>query len=339
MKLCVALAAPLAALLVACASARGESQLPTWDRPGLGGAVRPEMGSPQPGEAAPPLALPDLAGNTVSLASMRGSWVLLHFTATWCPFCDSELAHLGTVARALAARSVKTMVVDLEEDAGVWSAYAAKHVDPAIIALYDATGASAARFAPPGAQPSFDDRAQAVLDATLIVDPAGAIRLFLLPDSAHFDPTFRAVRAELETLVPTPTVAVSASPCAAKPGGHTEAHVLLIVAAGFHLMSNRPSEPTYIPTRVTLEANAGALTGETQYPPPTLFRIGDRSISTFAGTIDLRIPIDVAEDAPVGSRRIRGVLRYQACTASRCLFPTSQPFEVELVVAPLTPGA
>ena len=334
-----ALAAPLAALLVACASARGESRLAIWDRPGLGGAVRPEMGSPRPGEAAPGLALPDLAGSTVSLASMRGSWVLLHFTATWCPFCDSELAHLGKVAQAFAARSVKTVVVDLEEDAGVWRAYAAKHVDPAIIALYDVTGASAARFAPPGAQPSFDDRAQAVLDATLIVDPAGAIRLFLLPDSAHFDPTFRAVSAELETLVPPPTVSLSAAPCAAKPGGHTEAHVQLTVAAGFHVMSNRPSEPTYIPTRITLESNAGTLAGETQYPPPTLFRIADRSISTFAGTIDVRIPIDVAKDAAAGSRRIRGLLRYQACTASRCLFPASQPFEVELVVASPSPGA
>jgi peroxiredoxin len=334
-----ALAAPLAALLVACASARGESRPPTWERPGLGGAVRPEMGSPQPGEAAPGFELPDLAGKTVSLASMRGSWVLLHFTATWCPFCDSELAHLGTVAQAFAASSVKTVVVDLEEDAGVWSAYAAKHVDPAVIALYDATGASAARFAPPRAQPSFEDRAQAVLDATLIVDPAGAIRLFLLPDSAHFDPTFRAVRAELETLVPAPTVSVRVAPCAAKPGGHTEARVQLIVAAGFHVMSNRPSEPTYVPTRVILEANAGAFAGETQYPPATFFRIGDRSISTFAGTLDLRIPIDVAKDAPAGSRRIRGLLRYQACTVSRCLFPTSQPLEVELVVASPTPGA
>ena len=32
------------------------ADVPVWQREGLGGAVRPEMGSPQPGEAAPDFA-------------------------------------------------------------------------------------------------------------------------------------------------------------------------------------------------------------------------------------------------------------------------------------------
>src|SRR5260370_29244415 len=185
---------------------------PTWQRPGLGGAVRPEMGSPQPGEQAPDFALPDLDGRLVSFASTRGSWVVLHFTATWCPFCDSEVDHLNALAAAFAARSVKTVIVDVEEEGATWRPYASQHVSPPLIALHDTTGAVASRFAPPRAQPSFDDRAQAVLDPTLIIDPHGTIRLFLLPDSAHFDPTFRAVRAELERLVPQAVLALRAAP-------------------------------------------------------------------------------------------------------------------------------
>jgi peroxiredoxin len=297
------------------------------------------MGSPQPGEAAPALELADLQGKPVSLASMRGSWVVLHFTATWCPFCDREVEHLGALAETFTPRAVKTVLVDVEEDPATWSAYAAKHVAPAIVALRDATGASVARFAPPGAQPSFEDRAQAVLDATLIVDPAGTIRLFLLPDSAHFDPTFRAVRAELEHLVPQPVVAVSIAPCTAKPGGRAEIVVSLTMARGFHVMSNHPNEPTYIPTRVTFENVRGAALGEPQYPPPASFPLGDRSISTFEGTIDVRIPVEVASDAAPGPRRVRGSLRYQACTLSRCLFPASQPFVAELLIAASRPGS
>jgi peroxiredoxin len=329
----------LASLLTACASAQAQPELPIWDRPGLGGAVRPEMGSPRPGEPAPALELPDLQGKTVSLASMRGSWVVLHFTATWCPFCDSEVEHLGALAAAFGPRSVKTVIVDVEEDATTWSGYAAKHVAPTVTALRDPTGSAVGRFAPPGAQPSFEDRAQAVLDATLIVDPEGAIRLFLLPDSAHFDPTFRAVRAELESLVPRPVVSVSASPCTVRPGGHTEIVVTLTVARGFHLMSNRPSEPTYVPTRITFEDVSGAILGETHYPPPAAFPVGDRSISTFDGTVDVRTPLEVTKDAALGSKRIRGSVRYQACTPSRCLFPAMQPFDVELTIAPAGPGA
>ena len=240
----VALAA-VAMLVEACGGA-AVTVPPTWERPGLGGAVRPEMGSPQPGEAAPELALPDLDGRVVSLSSLRGRWLVVHFTATWCPFCDREVEYLGALADALAPRGVKTVIVDVEENADVWHEYASKHVAPSVLALHDASGAGAAPFAPPRAQPSFDDRAQAVLDATLVVDPAGVIRLFLLPDSAHFNPTFRAVRAELERLVPQPVVGVGAAPLTVAAGDHAELDVRLDIAPGYHVMSDRPSEPTYV---------------------------------------------------------------------------------------------
>ncbi len=327
---CLALAV-LACLLAACGGAALAAP-PTWERPGLGGAVRPAMGSPQPGETAPELALPDLDGRTVSLASMRGSWVVLHFTATWCPFCDSEIEHLGALAAAEAPRGVKTVVVDVEEDAGVWREYAGKHVAPPVVALLDASGAGVARFAPPRAQPSFDDRAQAVLDATLVVDPAGAIRLFLLPDSAHFDPTFAAVRAEVERLVPPPVVAVEAAVPAMSARDHAELAVRLDVAPGYHVMSDRPSAPTYVATRVAVDGAPGIGIGQAVYPAPGFFALADRTIATFAGAVDVKFPLEVAPDARPGTRRLRGTVRYQACTATRCLFPVSREFEVTLAV-------
>ena len=254
-------AVALAALLSACAAAPDRPVIapgdptgtPTWDRPGLGGAVRPEMGSPQPGESAPDFSLPNLEGREVSLSSMRGSWVFLHFTATWCPFCDSEVSHIGALSDEFQSRGVRTVIVDVEENAATWHSYAAKHVAASMIALHDASGAGAARFAPPHAQPSFDDRAQAALDGTLI-DPQGKIRLFLLPDSAHLRWTFRAVRGELERLIPQPVLAVDAPAASVSAAvGTAEFLVTLRVAPGYHVMSDRPSEPNYIPTRVALD--------------------------------------------------------------------------------------
>jgi peroxiredoxin len=186
--------------LLACDGASRPAADP-WNRPGLGGAVRPEMGAPQPGMAAPEFTLPTRGGAATTLSSLRGSWVVLHFTASWCPYCDSEVAELGTIARAYAPRNVRVALVDVKEPAAVWDAYAAAHVAPQVIAIHDADGAAATAYAPPHAQPSFSDRSAVVLDATLIVDPAGTIRLFLLPDTAHFDPTFRGVRAELDRLL------------------------------------------------------------------------------------------------------------------------------------------
>ena len=314
--------------------ATSASAPPTWERPGLGGAVRPEMGSPQPGERAPDLALPNLEGRLVSLGQLRGSWVLLHFTATWCPFCDSEIEHLGELAVAFAPRGIKTVIVDVEESAPAWGAYAKAHVVPEVVALHDASGKAAARFAPPRAQPSFEDRAQAVLDATLLIDPEGAIRLFLLPDSAHFDPTFRAVRGELDRLVPTPVVTVDAGPQEGSLGARTDLVVNVQVAPGFHIMADRPSAPNYIPTRVTIETTPGIEVGDPLYPAASSFALGDRRIAVFEGTLTVRVPAHIAQEAAAGLRRLRGVVRYQACTGSRCLFPTEKSFELPLTLAP-----
>jgi peroxiredoxin len=155
------------------------------------------MGAPQPGDAAPEIDLPTTAGTPFQGASLRGTWVLLHFTASWCPYCDAEVAHLGQIAQRYAGRA-KVVLVAIEEDDERWAAYAKEHVPPSVIALKDRSGDVARRFAPPGAQPSFQDRAQVLLDSTILLDPKGTIRLFLLPDSKHFDPTFTVVRGELD---------------------------------------------------------------------------------------------------------------------------------------------
>jgi peroxiredoxin len=190
--------AALLTLCTGCASAAAE--IPVWQRPGLGGAVRPEMGAPQPGSIAPDFSLPADGGGALRLSALRGEWVVLHFTASWCPYCDSEIEHLGQIANGFAARHVRVVLLDVEEQQDVWSSYAKSHVAPSVLSGRDAAGRVAATFAPAHAQPAFDDRAQAVLDATLIIDPSGKIRLFLLPDTAHFDPTFGALRAELSHL-------------------------------------------------------------------------------------------------------------------------------------------
>jgi peroxiredoxin len=291
------------------------------------------MGAPQPGDPAPDATFADASGAAVTLSSMRGSWVLLHFTATWCPFCDAEIAHLGDVARAYAPRGVRTVVVDVEETPATWQAYATKHVAPDVLALSDATGSAAARFAPPHAQPSFEDRAQAVLDATLILDPQGTIRLFLLPDSAHFDPTFGGVRRELDRLVPEPVVAVSAAST-----GPAEVAVTLRIASGYHIMSDRPSEPTYIPTTIALAGGADVRFAEPRYPPASSTRLVDRDIATFEGTVVVVVPRETRAGASPDTA-IRGTVRYQACTGTRCLFPTTRAFEVRAGRPVTTPAS
>jgi peroxiredoxin Q/BCP len=311
----------------------GSSATQTWERPGLAGAVRPEMGKPQPGDRAPDFQLPIAGGGSLRLASLRGVWVVLHFTATWCPLCDAEVEHLGRLADAYAARGVRVLLVDLKEDLAHYATYAEQRVPASVIPLYDASGETADRYAPPGAQPSFSDRTQVMFDTTLVVDPDGVIRLFLLPDSAHFDPTFRGVRSELDRLVGTvePPLSVSVTPPAAlQPGVEATLVVHVAIRPEYHVMSARPSLPNYIATRVRVEPVDAFDIGAPGYPQPVDFDLGERRIATYQGNIEVSIPLRAAANAPAGDRMLRGSIRYQACTRGRCFAPAALPFHARL---------
>ena len=294
----------------------------------MGGAVRPAMGSPQPGEASPDFELPRTGGGSLRLSSLHGSWVVVHFTATWCPYCDAEIAHLGELADGYAGRGVKVVVVDLEEDAARWASYARERLAPSVLAVSDPTGDAARRFAPPHAQPSFTDRAQVLFDATLVIDPKGTLRVFLLPDSAHFDPKFTAVRAELDAVVGTrPDQAVGLMPRIAW-SSTTEGTLTLRlgIAPGYHVMSNQPVDGYSIPTDVRVEAARGVVVQAPRYPEPRPFTVGDKTLSTFEGAADVSLPFL----AQGGGGAVDLRVRYQACTASLCLAPRTETVTVSI---------
>jgi peroxiredoxin len=324
-------------LLTACASTA--PALATWQRPGFGGAVRPEMGAPQPGDSAPDFALPSDQGGELRLSSLRGHWVVVHFTASWCPYCDSEIDHLGSLADFFAAQNVKVVLVDVEQTAAVWGPYAKAHVAPRVLSARDESGTSVARFAPPHAQPAFTDRAQAVLDATLLVDPNGKIRLFLLPDTAHFDPTFGAVKAELAQLTGTPVESPSAllSPeqsvqVSLEPLGCGVA-VSLRVAPGYHIMSDRPSDPNLIATNVHVESPDVQL-GSAIYPVAQPYAALGKTLSTFHGESVVNVPCVPGSSAATASASVRATVRYQACTDTSCLFPITRRFSERVAFTP-----
>lgn len=53
--------------------------------------------APEIDAQAPPFSLPTLTGDTLTLANLRGSWVILNFWATWCVPCRVEMPMLQTL--------------------------------------------------------------------------------------------------------------------------------------------------------------------------------------------------------------------------------------------------
>jgi hypothetical protein len=208
-------------------------------------------------------------------------------------------------------------------------------------------------------QPSFTERAEAMLDATLVIDAEGRIRLFLIQDSAHFDPTFKAVRGELERMIgigkketatstrgaseqrkpdallaPEKVVTIEVGPPPQVSAGKSgELSVKLRIAPGYHVMSDKPSAPNYIGTRVMLEPTPGLKVQDARFPQAHAFKLVDESISTFVGDVDVHVPIEIDGGTAPGERRLKGTVRYQACTESSCLFPVTRSFETAVRIA------
>ncbi len=69
-----------------------------------------------PPPPAPGFSLPDLEGNPVRLADLRGKYVLLNFWATWCPPCVREMPTMERLAQQMADAPFTVLAVSLDDE-------------------------------------------------------------------------------------------------------------------------------------------------------------------------------------------------------------------------------
>lgn len=67
------------------------------------------------GDAPPPFALPDLAGQSVSLADFQGKVVVLDLWATWCPPCRQEIPFLVGLYEEFKDKGLVVVGVGLDQ--------------------------------------------------------------------------------------------------------------------------------------------------------------------------------------------------------------------------------
>src|SRR5438093_4331240 len=78
----------------------------------------------------PAFALPDLAGNTVTLAVFRGKVTLVNFWASWCDPCREEFPHMAELYREFDRKDFEIAGVSYDVDAGKMRAFALKYRPP-----------------------------------------------------------------------------------------------------------------------------------------------------------------------------------------------------------------
>jgi len=120
-------------------------------------AAPPAAGSP-----APDFELEDTGGKSLRLSSLRGEVVLLHFWATWCPHCLTEMPLLARVTREESFRGVRVLAINLGEPARIVDRYLRSHALDLPV-LLDSRGKVAAAYGVLG------------LPATMVVDSSGRL--------------------------------------------------------------------------------------------------------------------------------------------------------------------
>ena len=79
------------------------------------------------GAPAVSYAIPRVGGGSDSLASHRGSIVLMNFWATWCPPCKEEMPALESLYRSEHGKGLVVLGIDQGESAATAGAFAKAH--------------------------------------------------------------------------------------------------------------------------------------------------------------------------------------------------------------------
>lgn len=121
------------------------------------------------------------------------------------------------------------------------------------------------------------------------------------------------------------------------PRGQTfEAAVVLEIAKGFHMNSNKPSEDYLIPTTITPNPPAGIRVVDTTYPQgqmKTFTFSPKKPLNVYSESVTLRLKLATDSSTPLGALSIPATLRYQACNDTACLPPVKVPVTVNVDVA------
>src|SRR6267378_7688937 len=119
-------------------------------------------------------------------------------------------------------------------------------------------------------------------------------------------------------------------------GKQMEIAVVMKIRDGYHVNAREPTFDYLIPTDLKADAPAGFKTGEVNYPKGTLHKFNftkDKPLNVYTDTVELRLPITVEANAPLGEQHIALKLHYQACSTDVCLPPVTLPVDAVIHVS------
>jgi thiol:disulfide interchange protein DsbD len=124
-------------------------------------------------------------------------------------------------------------------------------------------------------------------------------------------------------------------------GGTLRVALEVSLPEGFHVQSNRPRDPSLIPTVLTFNAPAGVTVQEVVFPTPVdLKQVGvDQPLAVFERAFAVGAQFSMSAAVPRGEIVIPAHLRYQACNDTTCFPPKTADAEWTVRVVPRGTGS
>jgi DsbC/DsbD-like thiol-disulfide interchange protein len=121
-----------------------------------------------------------------------------------------------------------------------------------------------------------------------------------------------------------------------RPKDEAKVALVLDINNGFHIQSNKPLTPGFIPTAVFTDIVPGLTIDEPIFPPARKITVPEfGEVAEFTGRTVIVIPIKANIDLKGPDVRVTGVLTYQACDdkTGQCFFPQNVEWGITIPVA------
>jgi thiol:disulfide interchange protein len=117
-------------------------------------------------------------------------------------------------------------------------------------------------------------------------------------------------------------------------GSDTRLALAVSLPANLHVQSDKPRDPSLIPTVLTVEAPQGIRVSNLIYPHPEDFTLEGEKVPLLVFDNEFVVGATISVDAgvPPGDIRVPGRFRYQACDDKMCFQPRTERFEWSLRV-------
>ena len=154
---------------------------------------------PMIGQSAPSFTLTSTNGKEVSLDKLKGKYIVIHFAATWCPFCNAEAPNLEQLYKSYRDKGVEVFIVDVKEDKALVEKLV-ERFNFSFPVLMDTDGKVSAAYAPDGVLPALE-RSEVPIASNLIIDKEGKIQFYSLLNTTAFDAKLTKLKQKLDELM------------------------------------------------------------------------------------------------------------------------------------------